>query len=123
MLWEFSSAFSILMASLATTQRCQWYQHPPAVVTTKNVSRYFQIFLGIQNYIQLRITVLVVSNREIRQDEIVKNMRTGRKDKLFIWGVMFVYCKILRELIIKKRNQYDTVLQLIHKIYSLFVYK
>lgn len=93
------------------------------VVTTKNVSRYFQIFLGIQNYTQLRTTVLVVSNREIRQDEIVKNTRTGRKDKLFIWGDMFVYVKILRQLIIKKRNQYDTVLQLIHKIYSLFIYK
>lgn len=64
-----------------------------------------------------------MSNREIRQDEIVKNMRTGRKDKLFIWGDMFLYAKNLRESIIKKRNQYGTVLQLIHKVYSLFVYK
>ena len=65
----------------------------------------------------------MVSNGEIRQDEIIKNMRTGRKDKLFIWDDIFVYAKILKEFIIKKINQYDTVLQLIHKVYSLFVYK
>lgn len=45
-----------------------------------------------KNYTQLRTTVWVVSNNEIRQGKTVKNIRTGRKeDKLSLFEMLWLY--------------------------------